>query len=41
VEKYQFINENGNIYPCLYAPLFQFSISWSSEMQFSLIYLET
>jgi hypothetical protein len=40
-KKYQFLNKNGNIYLCLHAPLFQFSVRWSSEMQFGLIYLKT
>jgi len=40
-EKNQFSNFNGSIYWHLCVPLFYFSISWSSEMQFGMIYLET
>jgi hypothetical protein len=38
---YQFINYSGDIYLRLCAPLFQFNVSWSSKMQFCVIYYET
>ena len=40
-EKYQFSNYNGNIYVHLCVPPFHFNVSWSSEMQLGVIYLET
>jgi hypothetical protein len=40
-EKYQFNKRNGNIYVHLCVPLFHLSVSWFSEMQFGVIYLET
>jgi hypothetical protein len=39
-KKYQFSNYSGNIYH-LCVPPFHFSIIWSSEMHFLVIYLET
>jgi hypothetical protein len=40
-EKYQFSNYSSNIYLHLCVPHFQCSVSWSSEMLFGVIYLET
>ena len=40
-EKYQFSNCNGNVYVHFCVPPFHFSVSWSSEMQFGVIYLES
>jgi hypothetical protein len=40
-EKYQFTDCSGKVYWCLCAPLFQFSVSWSSKVQFGVIYLKT
>ena len=40
-EKYQFSNYSSNIYLHLCVPLFNFSVSCSSEIQFCMIYLET
>ena len=40
-EKYMFSNYIGNIYLELCVPLFHFSVSWFSEMQFGVIYLKT
>jgi hypothetical protein len=39
--KYHFSNNDGNIYLCLCAVLFQLGSNWSSEMQFDVIYVET
>jgi len=36
-EKYQFSSYNGGIYWLLCVLLFQFSVSWSSEMQFDAV----
>jgi hypothetical protein len=40
-EKYQFCNYNSYIYLYLCVLLFNFSVSYSSEMQLCMIYLET
>jgi hypothetical protein len=40
-EKYQFSNNNATMYLCLRTLFFQFSVSWSSKMQFGVIYLKT
>jgi hypothetical protein len=39
--KYQFGSNIGDIFLCLYAPFFQFGVSWSSEMQFGMLYIKT
>jgi len=41
IEKCQFSNYNGNIYLQLCVPLFDFSVSWFSEMEFGVIYFKT
>jgi len=38
---YQFSNFRGNIYWHLHVPFSHFSVSWLSELQFGVIYLET
>jgi hypothetical protein len=40
-EQYLFRNFIGSIYWHLCFPFFHFSVSWSSEMQFGVIYLKT
>jgi len=40
-EKYHFINYNDSIYLQLCVLLFHYSVSWLSEMQFGVMYLET
>jgi hypothetical protein len=40
-EKYQFSNFSGDIYLHLWVLPFNISVSWSSEMQFGVIYLKT
>jgi hypothetical protein len=41
LRKEQFSNNNDNIYLCLCASLLQFSVNWSSEMEFGVICLKT
>ena len=40
-EKYQFSNYNDNMYLQLCVLFFHYSVSWLSEMQFRVMYLET
>jgi hypothetical protein len=40
-EKFLFSNFSGSIFWHLWVQLFHFSFSWSSEMQFGVIYLKT
>ena len=40
-EKYQFMSCSGSIYLYMSVQIFHFSVSWSSEMQFGVMYLDT